>query len=333
MRDRRPRPEQRDVVAHRLAQLTGELEAARDEAVRQALHEPASEAPEALAAGAEWWDDHTRIAAVRTPLRVVGDPAEEHPPETSLPRPVHVPQPGRHAARRPLDLLGALVPETLRGRVGLGPSQLTVVALLVALGLAVTCWWIVRGDPSSAVPVSALPISAVPASPASPGVGGAEISTVPTPVETVPGPPPDGTTVTVDVAGKVRRPGIVVLDSGARVVDALKRAGGARHGVDLTPLNLARVLVDGEQIVVGVAGAAAPAPPASATGPAPGALVDLNLATQSELETLPGIGPVTAAAIITWRDEHGGFRAVTELLEVSGIGDVTLAQLTPLVTV
>ena len=102
-----------------------------------------------------------------------------------------------------------------------------------------------------------------------------------------------GDVLVVDVAGKVRRPGIVVLDPGARVVDALEEAGGARRGVDLAPLNLARLLVDGEQIVVGVPGApAAGSRPPDARGGGP--LVDLNIADQAELETLPEVGPVTA---------------------------------------
>jgi competence protein ComEA len=144
--------------------------------------------------------------------------------------------------------------------------------------------------------------------------------------------------VTVDVTGEVRHPGIVVLDAGARVVDALDAAGGARPGVDLSGLNLARLLVDGEQVVVGV-----PPPPGVAAGaaagatPSPGApgapLVNLNTASQSELEALPEVGPVTAQAILAWRDEHGGFTAVDELLEVDGIGDATLGQVAPYVTV
>ena len=112
-------------------------------------------------------------------------------------------------------------------------------------------------------------------------------------------------------------------------------SGGARPGVDLASLNLARLLVDGEQIVVGVppsagvAGAASPLPPGSTDGP----LVNLNTADQALLETLPDVGPVTAEAIIAWRTEHGGFTAIDELLEVDGIGDATLAELSPHVTV
>ncbi|WP_425571859.1 helix-hairpin-helix domain-containing protein [Nocardioides dubius] len=139
--------------------------------------------------------------------------------------------------------------------------------------------------------------------------------------------------VVIDVAGKVRRPGIVVLPPGSRVVDALAEAGGARRGVDLSSLNLARVLVDGEQIVVG-----ARPPPGVAASAAPqgsgevGVLVNLNTAGLAELDDLPGVGPVTAQAIVAWREANGGFRAVDQLLEVDGIGEKTLADLAPHVT-
>lgn len=139
------------------------------------------------------------------------------------------------------------------------------------------------------------------------------------------------------VAGEVRRPGLVVLPTGSRVADAVEAAGGARRGTDLTTLNLARPLVDGEQVVVGApAGTAAGGGPLPGPGAGPGAaggLVDLNTADQALLETLPGVGPVTATAILDWRAEHGGFTAVEELLEVDGIGDATLEDLAPLVTV
>ena len=138
--------------------------------------------------------------------------------------------------------------------------------------------------------------------------------------------------VTVDVAGKVRRPGIAVLDAGSRVVDALDAAGGARAGVDLTDLNLARVLVDGEQILVGVS----PPPGIAATmsgGTSPVAtLVNINTADQVALESLPDVGPVTAASILAWRTEHGAFTAIDQLLDVDGIGEATLAKLAPYVT-
>jgi competence protein ComEA len=136
------------------------------------------------------------------------------------------------------------------------------------------------------------------------------------------------------VAGKVRRPGIAELPIGSRVVDAVRAAGGTRRGVPLGSLNLARVLVDGEQVVVGVgappgvAASAAAAPTSGAAVP----MVDINTASQADLEALPGVGPVTARSILDFRAENGTFTSVDELLEVSGIGDATLARIAPYVT-
>ena len=137
----------------------------------------------------------------------------------------------------------------------------------------------------------------------------------------------------VDVAGKVRRPGIVTLPVGSRVQDAIRRAGGARPGVSLTSVNLARPLVDGEQILVGAAAVpAGVAPGAVGSTPGSGSLVNINAAGLSELDTLPGVGPVTAQKILDWRSAHGAFTSVDELLEVDGIGDKTLADIAPHVT-
>lgn len=143
--------------------------------------------------------------------------------------------------------------------------------------------------------------------------------------------------VLVHVAGAVANPGVVELADGARVLDALARAGGAADDADLTAVNLARVVVDGEQIVVprvGEAPVAAPGVSGSggAGSGAPG-LVNLNAADATALETLPGVGPAIAAGIIAWRDENGPFRSVDELLAVSGIGEKTLDGFRDLVTV
>ncbi len=156
------------------------------------------------------------------------------------------------------------------------------------------------------------------------------------------GPP----TLVVHVTGAVADPGVVEVPAGSRVVDALRAAGGATQDADESTLNLARLLVDGERVWLGRPGetppvAAGPAPgagvPDGAAGQggagAPAAPLDLNAATQADLEELPGIGPVTAGHILAWREEHGRFSSVDELLEVSGIGERTLAQLEPLVTV
>ncbi len=292
-------------MSRRLALLSAELAAVRED------HPPEPPVPPRPG---DWWDEHTRIAGPRVPV-VTPVPAIPGP----LPEPPRIPVPGRHAARR---RAGGLVPATLRGRVLLGPAQLAVVAVLVALGLAVTTWWVVRSDPGPTEPLAVVAAPTGGLVPVEPVATGA------------PGPEASPTSVTVDVAGRVRRPGIAVLDSGARVVDALDAAGGARAGVDVSGLNLARLLVDGEQILVGV-----PAAPGVAagtlptTGSPPTAIVNLNTADQSQLDTLPQVGPVTAASILEWRDAHGGFTSVDELLEVDGIGEVTLAKIAPHVTV
>jgi competence protein ComEA len=141
--------------------------------------------------------------------------------------------------------------------------------------------------------------------------------------------------VLVDVAGKVRHPGVYRLGVGARVIDAVRAAGGALRSRDTATLNLAAPLTDGEQIVVGaaaatIAGAPAGASSASGSGSA-GAPVDLNTATLEQLETLPGVGPVLGQNILDWRDAHGRFTSVNQLRDVNGIGDTRFAQLQPLV--
>lgn len=254
----------------------------------------------------------------------------EAPPEPAEPAPV--PAPGRHARSRGLPLAGRVgawlqerLPATLQGRVALGSTQLAVVALVAAAGLAITAVVVLRSRPEGAVvppPRSAAALVTPSADPS------ADPSTDPSAKGDT------GGVVVVDVAGKVRRPGVVTLPAGSRVVDALRKAGGARPRVDLSALNLARVLADGEQVLVGiapptgVAPAAAAAPGAGPSGP----LVNLNGATQAELEGLPGVGPVTAGKILQWREEHGGFTAVDDLLEVDGIGEKTLADIAPHVT-
>ncbi|WUQ01811.1 ComEA family DNA-binding protein [Streptomyces sp. NBC_00247] len=142
--------------------------------------------------------------------------------------------------------------------------------------------------------------------------------------------------IVVDVNGKVRRPGVQHLRAGARVADALHAAGGVLAGTDTTGLNRARILVDGEQVVVGIP--MAPQPPGTAGVPGPGGdgvaqtgPLSLNTATAEQLETLPGVGPVLAQHIVDHRVEHGGFGSVDELRDVTGIGDRRFADLQPLV--
>lgn len=249
------------------------------------------------------------LAAVRSEGEVTPDQGHTRVRERpdAAPPPVIVPVPGRHASRR-LSV----------GGLQLGPVHLAVVAVVAALAVGLAAWWAVR-DQAEAVPVAPVvpgesspsPLAAVSPTSGSPTSATAEL--------------------VVDVAGKVRRPGIAVLPAGSRVVDALEAAGGARRGVDLTSLNLARPVVDGEQILVGVAPvdgvAGSLGDPSSG-----GTLVNLNTADQATLETLPGVGPVTAGSILAWRTDNGGFTAVDELLEVDGIGEATLEDIAPLVT-
>lgn len=139
-------------------------------------------------------------------------------------------------------------------------------------------------------------------------------------------------TVVISVVGKVRRPGLVKVRAGARVADALRAAGGPKRGVDLTTLNLARKVTDGEQIHVG-APATVAAPSESGAPGMPAGKINLNTATSEQLEELPGIGEVTAGNIIDWRAQNGAFTAVEQLREVDGIGERRLATLRERVTV
>ncbi|MGW2475697.1 helix-hairpin-helix domain-containing protein [Streptomyces sp. NPDC001665] len=138
-----------------------------------------------------------------------------------------------------------------------------------------------------------------------------------------------GGQIVVDVSGKVRDPGLRRLPAGSRVDDALTAAGGAPPGTDLAGLNRARVLMDGEQIVVGAPPAPIPAPGMSGPAVDGGGPVSLNTATAEQLEGLPGVGPVLAQHIVDYRTQHGGFRSVDELREVNGIGDRRFADLRP----
>ena len=150
----------------------------------------------------------------------------------------------------------------------------------------------------------------------------------------------------VHVAGAVASPGVRRLPPGSRVVDALDAAGGALPDAELARVNLAAPLVDGQQVYVpkpgeqppvaagaGVPGGAGAGGAAASGGAIPGALVNLNTATAEQLDTLPGVGPTTAAAIIAHRDQHGPFTSVDQLVDVRGIGEAKLAQLRDLVAV
>lgn len=131
-----------------------------------------------------------------------------------------------------------------------------------------------------------------------------------------------GGSVLVHVTGAVRTPGLVSLPAGSRVVDAVAAAGGAADDADIGAVNLARPVADGEQLAVPRVGEPPPAVAGSGPGAdgAPGALVNLNAATQAELESLPRIGPALAQRILDWRQANGRFAQPSDLLKVSGIG-------------
>lgn len=185
-------------------------------------------------------------------------------------------------------------------------QHVKVLAAVLMAAAVLTVWWLLSERPKATSVSPHLALSTM----------------TPTAVS-----PPE---LVIDVEGKVARPGIVTLPRGARVVDAIKAAGGVKGKPDTTSLNMARKIEDGEQILVGVA----PAVDAAAGVPGtPGAKVNLNTATAEQLDALPGVGPVTAKAILDWRTRNGRFAKVEDLLDVKGIGQATLDDLRDLVTV
>jgi competence protein ComEA len=159
---------------------------------------------------------------------------------------------------------------------------------------------------------------------------GAAVPAQPLPAAPLTTAPVAPTQVVVDVVGAVRRPGLYRLVQGARVADALRRAGGATRRADLSLVNLAQLVADGEQVVVPRRGAAAAAGGTAGASPATGP-VHLNSATAEQLDTLPGVGPVTAQKIVDYRAKHGAFSSVDELDAIPGIGPARLDQLRDLV--
>ena len=205
-----------------------------------------------------------------------------------------------------------------------GVRALAAVAVLVVVIAAFLAWRArPRVDPVAAAPPADPRLAA--ASAGDPDAGGVAGSS--------------SAQVVVAVGGKVRRPGLVRLPPGSRVADALQAAGGAEPGVDVTALNLARKVVDGELILVGVTPSPGSAPiggtagqPTAGGAPA-GAPINLNTATLADLDALPGVGPVLAQRILDAREAQGGFKSVSDLRKVDGIGDSRYEQLKDLVIV
>ena len=209
-----------------------------------------------------------------------------------------------------------------------------------AIAMAVVCaggWWLIRTPP--APPESALPVAAA---------GTSSGVTLPPPSTVAPPPDDPGgfdaaddvaaSAVVVHVAGAVLVAGVFELSPGGRVADAIDRAGGPSADADVAALNLAAPLVDGSRIYVPTVGEEVPveaaADPAVSPGHsvAPTGPVDVNRAGPVELETLPGVGPTTAAAIVTERDRNGPFVSFADLERVPGIGPAKLAAMEGLVT-
>ncbi|GAA2357856.1 ComEA family DNA-binding protein [Nonomuraea africana] len=194
---------------------------------------------------------------------------------------------------------------------GLDPGRpgLRVLLVLGVVAAVVGGFYVWRASPTPEPLAAPSPISGSAAPPpATSASASAALSTSPE--------------VMVHVAGKVRRPGVYTLPGGSRVTDAVEAAGGVRSGAPTGSVNLARRLVDGEQIVVGAPGGAG-----GGVVAAPPAVLDLNSATPEQLEELPGVGEVLAARIAEFRTTHGGFRSVEQLREVSGIGERKYAEL------
>lgn len=245
---------------------------------------------------------------------------EPPPTDPILPRPALPPR-WRDRARAAFDAAG------LAGRPPAGLVAAAVAVLAVLGGAAFGAYLLLR--PPAPPPEITLPMAGTDADPAGP-TSSATVAATTVPDEVV-----------VHAAGAVARPGLYRLPAGSRVADLVDAAGGLAPGADADRINLAAPLEDGQRVYIPRAGEAIPPenPVAGGPGPdgggTPSALepLDLNQATVDELDTLPGIGPTIAGAIVRYRDEHGPFRSVEQLLDVPGIGEAKLAQLRDLVRV
>ncbi|MEU5236270.1 ComEA family DNA-binding protein [Streptomyces lydicus] len=295
-----------------------------------------------------------RIAAIFGDAGVAvpaGPPPPGHdPPDDPAPAPDPAPPPPGRPGPRRLDrawlALRERLPLWVQSRCGTDPKALAALALVlvVAVGFAVQHFWTGRPEAVRA-PAAERPSAGRGTGPGGEAAPSLSPSGAVSAGASASGPPGGrGRQLVVDVVGKVRHPGIHRMPQGARVIDALQAAGGVLRGASTRGLNRARLLTDGEQIVVGEAGASAGAGGGGGAGPgavggggAPGAgggpagPVSLSTATEQQLDALPGVGPVLARHIIEFRTQHGGFTSVEQLRQVTGIGDRRFADLRPLV--
>ncbi|SDT05339.1 competence protein ComEA [Friedmanniella luteola] len=231
----------------------------------------------------------------------------------------------------PAEDVDALPPPRRFGRAHLG-----VVAVVLLLGVLVAAWSLVRARP---VALAAPEPSTVVVTEQAPSASASARATPSADPGAGTGPAAE---LVVHVLGAVRRPGLVRLPGPARVQDAVDAAGGLTRAADPGELNLAQLLTDGQQVVIGTrddpdgevrGSGGGPSGDSSGAGGGVGPVLDLNSADATRLEELPGVGPVTAAKIVAWRDEHGRFSRVEELQEVDGIGPKTYAEIAPHVRV
>lgn len=223
-----------------------------------------------------------------------------------------------------------------------GRAGAIALAAVAAIAVLITVFTVIRNQPAPVVSAKLPPVlqgsSTNPRSSASSKAGPPAVGAEP---------------VVVSVVGLVHTPGLVTLTPGSRIADALHAAGGPLTGADIIGLNIARQVGDGEQIVVGLAplagqptvlGSSVSPGRTTAPGPGPGSTparansrkpdaVDLNTATVQQLDALPGVGPITAAAIVAWRETNGRFASIDQLADVDGIGPVRLEKLRALVRV
>lgn len=257
-------------------------------------------------------DDSYEQLDTRSRLQTLRREAEHDEPTRRLEPNYSVKPPGGGRSSPLSRFAERWLPESLlRSRVDPGRAgvlALSLVAALVLLGVLVLAW---SGRPTAE--------SAPPPLPAPPP-----------PVSTSAAVPAE---LVVSVVGRVQRPGLVTVSAGARVADAVSAAGGPLPDTDLTGLNLARRLTDGEQLYVAIPVPPEAQPGQTGAGAGGDGKVDLNTATKEQLDGLPGVGEVTAERILQWRTEHGRFGSVDQLQEVGGIGEARLSKLRDLVRV
>jgi competence protein ComEA len=266
--------------------------------------------------------------------------ASLHPPDGPSGRQVRPLPPIPLLARWREWLADRLPPAVRGGRLAMSPAAGAGLVLVALLAVLAAGWSVWHGRPQ-AVSVTSRPAAAVAPAAAATRPPSTDPSS---PTAPVAGASPSGArSIVVDVAGRVRHPGVATLAAGSRVIDALGWAGGSIPGTDTSTIDLARPLADGEQVYVGPVGGGAGQAPVAGGSAGPGAAagesataagpIDLNSATAPQLDTLPGVGPVLAGRIIDWRTAHGRFASVDELRQVQGLGGKKFETLRPLVRV